>query len=162
MAKSSLNADVEVDENGQPVLKGEPSVSVLTGKRRKANPHAIKPSEIKKIAHLIRSGNYVKPSVLACGVNYNTFLDYMRKGKKGIRPYDEYYGMIEQAKAEFETGAVSKISDSGNEGNIGAFMWMLPRMFPKRWQTTQRIEAEVDNTQKIELVRFSDKKNDDD
>ena len=66
--------------------------------------------------------------------------------------------MIEQAKAEFETGAVSKISDSGNDGNVGAYMWMLPRMYPKRWQTTQRIEAEVDNTQKIELIRYSDKK----
>ena len=161
MTKSDLIADVDVDENGQPVLAGEPSVSKKTGKRRKANPHAIKPSQIRKICDLIRAGNYVKPSVLAVGVNYNTFLDYMKKGKKMIRPYDEYYQMVEQAKAEFETGAVSTISDSGKEGNVGAYMWMLPRMFPKRWQTTQRIEAEVDNTQKIELVRYTDKNKDD-
>lgn len=155
------NLDVDVDENGYTVEADEPSVSAKTGKRKKANPRAIKPSEIKKICNLIRAGNYVKPSVLAVGVNYNTFLSYMKKGRKMIRPYDEYYQMVEQAKAEFETGAVSKISDSGNEGNIGAFMWMLPRMFPKRWQTTQRIEAEVDNTQKIELVRYTDKSKDD-
>ena len=154
--------DVEFDENGEKVLPDEPKVSAKTGKRRKAKPHSIKPSQFKKICNLIRAGNYVKPSVLACGVNYNTFLSYMSKGKKGIRPYDEYYEAVEQAKAEFETGAVSTISDSGKEGNIGAYMWMLPRMFPKRWQTTQRIEAEVDNTQKIELIRYSDKKKDDD
>ena len=154
---SKLNSDAEFDENGQPVLANEPKVSKKTGKRRKAKPHAIKPSEIDKICNLIRSGNYVKTSVKAVGVNYNTFLGYMRQGKKGIRPYDEYYEKVEKAKAEFEAGAVSKISESGADGNIGAYMWMLPRMYPKRWQTTQRIEAEVDNTQRIELVRFSDK-----
>ena len=150
---------MEYDENGEPVLPNEPSVSKKTGKRKKANAYAIKPSQFKKIANLIRAGNYVKPSVLACGVNYNTFLDYMRKGKKRIRPYDSYYDLIESAKAEFETGAVSKISESGENGNVGAYMWMLPRMYPKRWQTTQRVEAQVDNTQKIELVRYTDKKN---
>lgn len=158
MSKRNTTSDAVVDENGQPVLDGEPKVSLMTGKRRKANPHAIKPSEIKKICNLVRAGNYVKPSVLACGVNYNTFLGYMKKGKKGIRPYDEYYEAVEMAKAGFETDAVSSISESGANGNVGAYMWMLPRMYPKRWQTTQRIEAEVDNTQKIELVKYSDKK----
>jgi len=153
--------DVEFDENGERVLPNEPSVSAKTGKRRKAKPHSIKPSQIKKICNLIRAGNYVKPSVLAVGVNYNTFLDYMKKGKKGIRPYDEYYQDVEMAKAGFETDAVSSIAQSGADGNVGAYMWMLPRMFPKRWQTTQRIEAEVDNTQKIELVRFSEVKKED-
>ena len=154
----SRNLDVDVDENGQPIKANEPKVSAMTGKRRKGKPYSIKPSQIEKICNLVRAGNYVKPSVLAVGVNYNTFLSYMKKGKKDIKPYDKYYQMVEQAKAEFETGAVSKISDSGNDGNVGAYMWMLPRMYPKRWQTTQRIEAEVDNTQKIELVRYSDKK----
>lgn len=156
------NADVEFDENGEKIRHDEPKVSLKTGKRKKAKPYAIKPSEIEKICNLIRCGNYVKTSVKACGVNYNTFLSYMKKGKKGISPYDEYYEKVEQSKAEFETGAVSTISESGKAGNVGAYMWMLPRMYPKRWQTTQRIEAEVDNTQKIELVRFSDNKKKDD
>ena len=154
MAKYTL--DTDVDENGQPIRHDEPKVSGITGKRRKGNPRSIKPSQIKKICGLIRAGNYVKPSVLAVGVSYGTFLSYMSKGKKGIRPYDEYYEMVEMAKAGFETDAVSKIAESGPEGNIGAYMWMLPRMFPKRWQTTQRIEAEVDNTQKVEIIRYSE------
>ena len=154
MVKHTL--DVDVDENGQPIASNEPKVSAKTGKRRKANPTAIKPSQIDKICNLVRAGNYVKPSVLAVGVNYNTFLTYMRQGKKGIRPYDEYYEKVEMAKAGFETDAVSSISDSGKNGNVGAYMWMLPRMYPKRWQTTQRVEAQVDNTQKIELIKYSD------
>lgn len=151
------NLDVDVDENGFPVTPHEPQVSAKTGKRRKAKPYAIKPSQIDKICNLIRAGNYVKTSVNAVGVNYSTFQDYMTKGKKRIRPYDEYYDKVQMAKAGFEVDAVTTISESGKSGNVGAYMWMLPRMFPKRWQTTQRIEAEVDNTQKIELVKYSDK-----
>ena len=64
--------------------------------------------------------------------------------------------LVEQYKAKFESDAVSTISESGKNGNVGAYMWMLPRMYPKRWQSTKRIEAEVDNTQKIEIVRFSE------
>lgn len=154
----AYSKDVDVDENGQPIRGNkEPKVSALTGKRRKGKPKSISKGKIEKICNTIRAGNYVKTSVIANGCNYNTFMDYMRKGKKGIRPYDEYYEMVEMAKAGFESDAVSTISDSGKDGNIGAYMWMLPRMFPQRWGTVQRQEVKVDNSQKIEIVRFSDK-----
>lgn len=123
----------------------------------KGNPRALSNSKINKICNLIRCGNYVKTSVKAVGVNYNTFLSSMNKGKKGVSPYDEWYNMIETAKAEFEAGAVSRIAESGENGNIGAYMWMLPRMFPQRWQSTQRSEVKVDNSQTIEIVKYSDK-----
>lgn len=126
----------------------------------KGNPRALSNSKINKICNLIRCGNYVKTSVKAVGVNYNTFLSSMNKGKKGVSPYDEWYNMIETAKAEFEAGAVSKIAESGENGNIGAYMWMLPRMFPQRWQSTQRSEVKVDNSQTIEIVKYSDKNKD--
>ena len=38
------------------------------------NPRALNDTKIKKICNLIRCGNYVKTSVKACDVNYNTFL----------------------------------------------------------------------------------------
>ncbi len=126
----------------------------------KGNPRVLSKSKMEKICNLIRCGNYVKTSVKACDVNYNTYLSCMRKGKQGIAPYDEYYNMQEKAKAEFESGAVSKIAESGSDGNIGAYMWMLPRMYPNRWGKVDRQEVKVDNAQKIEIVRFSDKNND--
>lgn len=124
----------------------------------KGNPKAISLNKMEKICNLIRCGNYVKTSVKACGVNYHTYLNYINNGKKGIEPYTKYYEMQEQAKAEFESGAVSKISESGENGNVGAYMWMLPRMFPSRWGSVQRQEVKVDNSQKIEIVKFSDQK----
>ena len=127
----------------------------------KGNPRALSMAKMKKICNLIRCGNYVKTSVTACDVNYNTYLSCMRKGKQGISPYDEYYAMQEEAKAQFESGAVSKIAESGEQGNIGAYMWMLPRMYPNRWGKVNRQEVKVDNKQEIQIVKFSDKNKED-
>ena len=152
--------DVDVDENGQPVLDGEPKVSVKTGKRRSGNPKAITKNKILQICRTIRAGNYVKQSVIASGCNYNTFKEYMRKGKKGIRPYDEYYDLVEEAKAGAEVDMSTRINESAENGNVGADMWKLARMFPNRWGQTKRQEIKVDNSQKIEIVRFSDESKD--
>jgi len=122
--------------------------------------YAICQSEIDKICNLIRCGNYVKTSVKAVGVNYNTFLQYMQRGKKGHEKYSKWYEQVEQAKAEFEAGAIKVIADSGANGNIGAYQWMLPRMFPNRWAKVDRQEVKVDNSQEIKIVRFSDKEKD--
>ena len=158
MKKPTL--DVDVDENGERVLADEPSVSAKTGKRRKAKVTAISLKKMEEICNIVRCGNYVKPSVLACGVNYSTFMGYMAKGKKGIRPYDQYYEMLEVAKAGAEVDMSNRIHDSAENGNVGADMWKLQRMFPNRWGNAQRQEIKVDNTQKIEIVKFSDKNKD--
>ena len=122
----------------------------------KGKPQAIKRNQIESICNLIRCGNYVKTSVLANGVNYHTYLDYMRKGKAGVSPYDEYYRMQEQAKAEAEIAMSGRLDESARAGNVGADMFKLQRMYPQRWGATKRVEAKVDNTQRIEIVRHSD------
>ena len=149
-------ADVDVDENGQPIRHTEPKVSKLTGKRRKGNPKAISLKKLEDICRTIRAGNYVKQSVIANGVSYGTFRDYMSKGKKGIRPYDEYYEAVEQAKAGAEVDMSNRIAASGEAGNVGADMWKLQRMFPNRWGNAQRQEVKIDTSQKLEIVKFSD------
>ena len=120
------------------------------------NPRAISKRYIEDICRIIRAGNYVKQSVIACGCNYNTFLSYMRKGKNGIEPYDEYYMMVEQAKAGAEVDMSNRITESAENGNIGADMWKLARMFPNRWGQTKRVEAKVDNSQEITIRKFSE------
>lgn len=122
----------------------------------KGNPRALSDRKIESICNLIRCGNYVKPSVQACDVNYNTFLSCMRKGKKGVAPYEDWYYRVEQAKAEAEVGMSMRIHESAENGNIGADMWKLARMFPNRWGQSKRIEAKVDNSQEITIRKFSD------
>lgn len=153
---SKPTSDTRIDENGEKIQDNEPRVSLVTGKRRKGKPRSITLKKMEKICGIVRAGNYVKPSVLACGVNYNTFMEYMRKGKKGISPYDEYYEMLQVAKAGAEVDMSTRISESGANGNVGADMWKLQRMFPNRWGNAQRQEIKVDNTQTIEIVKFSE------
>lgn len=124
------------------------------------NPRAITKKKIESICNLIRCGNYVKTSVKANDVNYNTFLSYMNKGKKGVQPYEDWYYMVEQAKAEAEIDMSMRIHESAKSGNIGADMFKLSRMFPNRWGATKRVEAKVDNSQTIEIVKYSDKTKD--
>ena len=50
------------------------------------------------------------------------------------------------------------LHDSIEQGNTGVAQWMLARKFPKRWEKTERSEVKVDNTQKIELVKYSEVK----
>ena len=115
--------------------------------------------KMKEICHLIRCGNYVKTSVQACGINYNTYMDCMKKGKRGEGDRNiKFFEMQEQAKAEAEIGMSMRIHDSAEAGNVGADMFKLQRMYPQRWGQTKRIEAKVDNSQKIEIVRHSDSK----
>lgn len=154
------NKKTDVDENGQPVLPNEPKVSAKTGKRRPAKPTSITQGQINKICKKIKEGNFIKQSVIASGVNYNTYYSAMRLGKKGIRPYCEWYKQIEIAKAEAETDKVSILNDEMQNGNVGVIQWWLARMHPNRWERTERIKAEVDNSQKIEIVKFSDKNKD--
>ena len=158
MGEYKHTLDVDVDENGEKVLYTEPGVSAKTGKRRRGKPKTMDKRKIDRAIELIEKGSYVKPAIQTVGLNYNTHLGWMSKGKKGIKPYDEYYQRVEEAKAKSETGIVEMLHESIESGNTGVAQWMLSRKFPKRWEKTERSEVKVDNTQKIELVRYSDKK----
>lgn len=149
-----------LDENGERVLPNEPSMSKKTGKRKKAKPRVITQAKINKICELIIEGNFIKDAVESVGVKYGTYSDAMRKGKRGIRPYDEWYDQVQIAKAQAVTDKVSILSKEMKAGNVGVIQWWLARMHPNHWERTERIKAEVDNTQKIEIVRFSDKHKD--
>ena len=153
----SKTLDVDVDEKGEKVSPNEPGVSKKTGKRRKGKPTTFDKVKVNRAIKLIKKGNYEKQSVISAGLNYSTWLGWKQKGKKGIKPYDKFYEQVEEAKARSETDIVEMLHDSIENGNTGVAQWMLARKHPKRWEKTERVEAKVDNTQKIEIVKFSDK-----
>ena len=108
----------ELDENGERVLPNEPQMSHKTGKRKKAKPRVLTDAKINRICEKIKEGNFVKQSCIACGVNYNGFQTAMRQGKKGIRPYDKWYEMIEMAKAQAEyLVKTGKMPDNKKKGH---------------------------------------------
>jgi len=152
----SKTLDVDVDEKGEKVLPDEPGVSAKTGKRKKGKPRTMDKVKINRAIKLIEKGSYVKPAIQSVGLSYASHLKWMRMGKKDISPYDEYYKKIEEAKAKSETDIVEMLHNSIEQGNTGVAQWMLSRKFPKRWEKTERVEAKVDNTQRIEIVKYSD------
>ena len=149
-----------LDENGERVLPNEPQMSKKTGKRKRAKPRVLTDAKVNKVCKLIKEGNFVKQACIATGLNYGSFRTAMQKGKKGIRPYDEWYKQVEMAKAQAETDKIHVLHNEMENGNVGVIQWWLARMHPQRWERTERIKAEVDNTQKIEIVRFSDRNKD--
>lgn len=149
-----------LDENGERVLPNEPQMSKKTGKRKVAKPREITQAKVNNICEKIIEGNFIKQAVISCGVNYNTYKYMMSKGKKGIRPYCKWREQIEMAKAQAETDKVHILNEQMKQGNVGVIQWWLARMHPNRWERTERIKAEVDNSQRIEIVRFSDKDKD--
>ena len=146
-----------LDENGERVLPNEPSMSKKTGKRKRAYPKKITQAKINKICELIIEGNFIKDAVGSVGVKMHNYQDAMSKGKKGIRPYCDWYDQVQMAKAQAVTDKVGILSREMKNGNVGVIQWWLARVHPNQWERTERIKAEVDNTQKIEIVRFSDK-----
>lgn len=147
-----------LDENGERVLPDEPQMSKKTGKRKKAKPHSLTQAKINKICDLILEGNFIKQAVISSGVKYGTYTNMMAKGKKGIRPYCEWRDQIEKAKAQAETDKVHILNEQMKQGNVGVIQWWLDRVHPNRWGRTEKIKAQVDNSQKIEIVRFSEDK----
>lgn len=146
-----------LDENGERVLPDEPQMSKKTGKRKRANTKVFTQAKIDKVCELIKQGNFVKQSCISVGLNYGSFRQMLSKGKKGIRPYDKYYKQVEMAKAQAETDKIEILHNEMENGNVGVIQWWLARMHPQRWERTERIKAEVDNSQTIQIVRFSDK-----
>ena len=116
----------------------------------------------KKMCKYIEEGNYISTACKLCGIERHTHYDWIKYGKKGIKPFKEYYLAIEEAKAKAEASMVDVITSSALEdGNVGASQWWLARMYPDRWAKKDRVEAKVDTSQKIEIVTVSPTKEED-
>lgn len=151
----------ELDENGERVLPTEPQISRKTGKRKVAHPKVFTQAKIDKICELIIDGNFIKDALGTVGIKPNTYYSgVVKKGKKGIEPYAKWLAQIEQAKSQAVTDKVGILAREMRNGNVGVIQWWLARVHPNQWERTERIKAEVDNTQKIEIVKFSDKHKD--
>lgn len=110
----------------------------------------------KKMCKYIEEGNYITTSCKLCGLDRDTHYNWLKYGKKGIKPFDEYYHAIEKAKAKAEASMLDVVTSSALEdGNVGASQWWLARMHPDHWGRKDKVEAKVDNTQKIEIVTVS-------
>lgn len=115
----------------------------------------------KKMCKYIEEGNYITTACKLCNIERRTHYEWLKYGKKNIQPFKDYYLAIEEAKAKAEASMVDVVTNSAlADNNIGAAQWWLARVHPERWGKRDKIEAKVDNTQKIEIVTVSPESND--
>lgn len=114
--------------------------------------------KIRRAIMFIEHGSYVKQAVLAVGLNYNTWLSWIKKGKDGVEPYKELFERVEAAKCRAEVSHVENIYDCAMEGNVQASQWYLSRSKPQRWGKSERVEVKQDNHQTIEFISYSEAK----
>lgn len=122
------------------------------------NPRSYKLNKTltKKMCKYIEEGNYITTACKLCGIERHTHYDWMKHGKKGIKPFKDYYLAIEEAKARAEASMVDVVTSSALvDGNVGSAQWWLARVHPDRWGKKDRVEAKVDTSQKIEIVTVS-------
>lgn len=110
----------------------------------------------KKMCKYIEEGNYISTACKLCGIERHTHYDWIKYGKKGIKPFKDYYLAIEEAKAKAEASMVDVITSSALEdGNVGSAQWWLSRVYPDRWSKKDKLDAKVNSTQKIEIITVS-------
>lgn len=122
---------------------------------REINPVSYKLNKklTDEMCKYIEEGNTITNACRLAGIDRHTHYNWVRNGKKGIRPFKDYYDRIEKAKGLAEDGMVNVVRESAIvDGNVGAAQWWLSRRYPDSWGKKERVEAKVDNSQKIEIV----------
>lgn len=115
---------------------------------------------IDELCSHIRAGAYRSVACQKLHLNYETLKSWLKKGKKGIEPYDQLYQKILQSESEAEIRRLGIIQDAAGEytqkstkttvdsngrtikseetksthrGDWRAATWFLERRFPDRW-----------------------------
>ena len=97
----------------------------------------------EKIAALLRAGNYQDTAAASLGIGRRTFYDWRERGAKAAKAndpaeandpdglYQYFFDLLEQARAEAQTKAVSELLKGGLHWQRWA--WWLERSFPRLW-----------------------------
>jgi hypothetical protein len=81
----------------------------------------------------VAAGNYYRAACAYAGIRYQTFLNWMRKGRKARRgPFLEFFGAVTKAQADAEVRMVAQWQAQIPE-NWQAARDFLARRYPRRW-----------------------------
>jgi hypothetical protein len=118
-------------------------------KNKGGSPDKLTPERQEIIVKLLRFCNYRITACRAAGITYETFLNWMKRGKKEKKgKYFEFFCAVEKAEAEGEAHAVVEIMQSRNPRVI---LDLLARKYPDRWGTQGRIE----HSGQVELISMT-------
>lgn len=124
---------------------------------RAAGEHMLTPELSKKLVGLIQAGNYAEVAARACGINKNTFYDWLTRGGRGEEPFAALAAAVERAAGEAEARDVIVIGKAA-EKQWQAAAWRLERKEPKRWGRKDGLEITGDSEKPVAVtvIKFGD------
>lgn len=106
--------------------------------RRMGRPTKLTPEMTRRIADLVRAGNYVEVAAAAAGISRDTLYRWLKQGARTKRGLAHEFSLaIEKAQAEAEARDVTLIATAARE-QWQAAAWRLERKFPDRWGRRER------------------------
>jgi hypothetical protein len=106
----------------------------------------------KVLLHL-RIGSYVETAAACAGIHKDTFYEWMKKGARGIKPYNAFAEAVNRAVAESESRDLATILKAAST-QWQAAAWRLERRFPERYGRFDRmkVEGKVDHDGGVSLA----------
>jgi transposase len=96
-----------------------------------ARPSKLTTNITKRIGDNIALGLPYALAAESAGITYQTFNDWMNKGKtEKSGKYYQFYQHIQKRNADAAKALLERLNDSAKAGNCSVCMWILERRFP--------------------------------
>lgn len=143
--------------------------------KKRGRPTRLSGELIRRVAEVIRAGNYIETACAMLGISKTTYYKWLRDAAKGAGGLvSEFAHAIEKASAEAESAALARIENAGkgiattktkrtskSDGTVEesieqsvvrywqADAWRLERRHPERWARRVYVENDDENEEQI-------------
>jgi transposase len=121
-----------------------------------ARPSKLTPEIKKQIGENIALGMTYALAAASAGITYQTFNDWMNKGKNSKSgEYFEFYKHIQKCNADGALKCLQHLKESVDTGDCRVCMWILERRFPESYgrREYRKINAVSENkNENIEII----------
>lgn len=117
----------------------------MTRKNKGGRPSKLTDELQEEMARLVETGNYLDTAAACCGINRDTFYEWMRRGAREKAAgrntlYTRFSDRMKMAEAKAEALTLTRLRAAGRE-HWQADAWFLERTRPKRFGRWQRVDV---------------------
>ena len=124
---------------------------------RRAGEHMLTPEMLEKLVRMIQSGSYAEVAARACGINADTFYQWLLRGGRGEQPFAQLAEAVDKAAAESEVRDAAIIGKHADH-DWRAAAWRLERKNHKRWGRKDQLElaGNEDKPIVVSVIKWGD------
>lgn len=93
----------------------------------------------RQICGYVNGGVPLPTACGACGISWNTVATWLKKGRNGEKPYDEFVAAVERAKHQWEAAAAIRVTKAADK-DWKAAAWLLERRRHETWGAREKLE----------------------